>query len=185
MSENLEQQKSGWYAMVTKPGFAYDVLALVRAAAAKSGVAVECFVPECRVVDGRGASSVAERRELAPVCLVKLNDSPDGLLNEMKKTSALRRFAGRKAEFLPLRSEDAAWIDENAAPEGHGRVFDMSEGHIENGSVTVTSGPLVGRENWIDKISHRKKRARLHIDMFGSAMDVEMGLKLVGKKAHS
>ena len=53
---------------------------------------------------------------------------------------------------------------------------------MENGAVTVTAGPLVGHEDWIGKVSHRKKRVAVRIDMFTPAIDAEMGMRIVGKR---
>lgn len=174
---SLTGQTAKWYAMLAKPEHVEDVLQLIRGAAV-GGAVEECFVPRFDAVSNAAAGDGPQM--LAPVCLVKLAGSPDGLLADMKRTSALRRFAGRNAEFVPLSAEAAAWVDDNTVPGE--RTFGMSEGHMENGSVTVTSGPLVGHESWINKVSHRKKRAFLQIDVFGPAIDAEMGLKIVGKR---
>lgn len=176
----IGQQQARWYAIPVKPGCEELMVALIRAAAQDEGGLEECFVPTCDVMVAPGRDSGFDQQVLAPLCLVKLKGDADRLLARMKRTSALRRLAGRGAAFTPLSAEAAAWVDENTTPER--RSFPMSEGCMENGAVTVTAGPLVGHEDWIGKVSHRKKRVTVRIDMFTPAIDAEMGMRIVGKR---
>lgn len=179
MGASLRKQGATWYAIPVKRGCEELVLGLVRAADQGTGAVEECFVPMCDMA-ATNADGVSVQQALAPLCLVKLKGDPGELLSKMKRTSALRKLAGRGATLAPLSPEAAAWIDGNTTPEH--RTFSMSEGHIENGAITVTAGPLTGHEDWIGKVSHRKKLATVRIDMFTPAIDAEMGIKIVGKK---
>lgn len=179
MGSSLQRQDATWYAISAKRGCEELMLGLLRAADQGTGSVEECFVPMCDMV-ATTTGGMSAQQALAPLCLVKLKGDPDDLLAKMKHTSALRRLAGRGASLAPLSPEAAAWIDGYTTPEH--RAFPISEGHIEDGSITVTAGPLVGHEDWIGKVSHRKKRATVRIDMFTPAIDAEMGIKIVGKK---
>ena len=55
-------------------------------------------------------------------------------------------------------------------------------GLIENGTVTVTEGPLTGMEGCIRRIDRHKRKAWLEIDMFGRTMEMEVGLEIIEKK---
>lgn len=179
MGSSLKRQETTWYAIPVKYGCEELMLSLLRTADLETGAIEECFVPMCDMA-APTTDGMSVQQALAPLCFVKLKGDPDELLSKMKHTSALRKLAGRGASLVPLSPEAAAWVDECTTPEH--RAFPMSEGHIEDGAITVTAGPLVGHEDWIGKVSHRKKRATVRIDMFTPAIDAEMGIKIVGKK---
>ena len=60
-----------------------------------------------------------------------------------------------------------------------GDIIDISSGFMENGRVKVISGPLTGAEGFIKKINVRKRLARVEIDMFGTKIGVDLGLKIL------
>ena len=65
---------------------------------------------------------------------------------------------------------------------GKTHTVEMSEGLIEGDKVTVTSGPLRGREAQISKIDRHKRLAWLDMRMFGSNKSIKVGLEIVSKQ---
>ncbi|EKC62758.1 transcription antiterminator, partial [human gut metagenome] len=55
----------------------------------------------------------------------------------------------------------------------------MSCGLIEGDKVTITDGPLAGKEAMICKINRHKRTATLNVEMFGDKAGVTVGLEVV------
>lgn len=58
----------------------------------------------------------------------------------------------------------------------------VSTGFIEGDKVTITDGPLAGKEAMIKRIDRHKRIAVLNVEMFGECIGVTVGLEVVEKK---
>ena len=61
-------------------------------------------------------------------------------------------------------------------------LIEISEGYMEGDRVHVISGPLLGREGQIKKVSARNGIAILEITLFHRKAEVRLGLDLIEKK---
>ena len=103
----------------------------------------------------------------------------DDVYQELRKVIGLTKLLGTGKEIVPLSEEETALLKRIGAGEG---PLEISMGLIENGTVTVTEGPLTGMEGCIRRIDRHKRKAWLEIDMFGRTMEMEVGLEIIEKK---
>lgn len=122
---------------------------------------------------------VDDERPLLPGYLVAVTGSAAVLDTALKRVPELTRILGNDNAFIPLKDDEAAWIDASTR-KGY-RVVEMSEGFKEGGKVTVASGPLVGYEGAITKIDRRKHEAYLQLEIMGRKKGVKVGFNLVRK----
>ena len=61
-------------------------------------------------------------------------------------------------------------------------LVNMSRGIIRNGSPVVTSGPLKGREQLIQRIDRHKRTAEIEIPFAGDKKQVTVGLEIYKKE---
>ena len=130
----------------------------------------------------RAAADFAEERGMAAAdvgYLVAVTSSAAVLDTALKRVPELTRILGNDNAFIPLKDDEAGWID--AFTRKGYRVVEMSEGFKEGGKVTVTSGPLVGYEGAITKIDRRKHEAYLQLEIMGRKKEVKVGFNLVRK----
>lgn len=62
-------------------------------------------------------------------------------------------------------------------------LIEASIGFVEGDQVTITSGPLMGKESVIKSINKHKRIALLEISMMGRSVEVQIPLELVFKNA--
>lgn len=167
-----------WYAMRVEAGTEDAVCSFVRRAMADATIDGECVIPKCLIPQSK-TREAGSLQELLPGCVLVGTNDIDDLTVELKRSSALRRISGKRVALVPLSDDIAEWV--NSCVHVDDCTFGMSEGYDEHGKVTVTSGPLKGREAMIRKTNHRKKLAYIRIPLFGEMVEAEMGLRLVRK----
>lgn len=107
-------------------------------------------------------------------------DTPEQVYEALKKVPAFTSLLGRdKDSFVPIeRSKEELFremVNDNYE-------IAMSCGLIEGDKVTITDGPLAGKEAMICKINRHKRTATLNVEMFGDKVGVTVGLEVVEKK---
>ena len=95
----------------------------------------------------------------------------------LKNVPAFTSLLGRdKDSFVPIeRSKEELFremVNDNYE-------IAMSCGLIEGDKVTITDGPLAGKEAMICKINRHKRTATLNVEMFGDKAGVTVGLEVV------
>ena len=81
--------------------------------------------------------------------------------------------------YCPISGNDIFLLD-NLMNDND--VIDISEGYMENGSVTVTKGPLKGYEKYIKKLKRRSSVAILSMNLFNKTVEYSLGLDILGDK---
>lgn len=92
-------------------------------------------------------------------------DTPEQVYEALKNVPAFTSLLGRdKDSFVPIeRSKEELFrkmVNDNYE-------IAMSCGMIEGDKVTITDGPLAGKEAMICKINRHKRTATLNVEMFG------------------
>ena len=104
-------------------------------------------------------------------------DTPEQVYEALKNVPAFTSLLGRDTDsFVPIeRSKEELFremVNDNYE-------IAMSCGLIEGDKVTITDGPLAGKEAMICKINRHKRTATLNVEMFGDKAGVTVGLEVV------
>lgn len=138
-----------------------------------------CFIPYYEEKKKYLGDWHTEKRILFPGYVFMVSGRLADLYQELFKVVGLTKLLGTGKEIVPLSEEETALLKRMGAGE---RPLEISTGLIENGTVMVTEGPLVGMEGCIRRIDRHKRKAWLEIDMFGRTLEMEVGLEIIEKK---
>lgn len=97
----------------------------------------------------------------------------------LKQVIGFTKVLGEGGAFIPLYPKEVEFLlgfSDNQHNVG------MSCGFIENDKVTVTQGPLVGKEGCIRKINRHKRVAEVEVFFMGRATRVQVPLEIVTKR---
>lgn len=118
---------------------------------------------------------------LFPGYLFVVSDRIAELYFALKRVPRFTRLLGADKEFLwPLSEEEVAFLQSFCANKSH--TVDLSLGYIVGDKVTITSGPLVGKEASIIKIDRHKRIACLEIRFFNQTLISKVGLEIIRKE---
>lgn len=120
-----------------------------------------------------------ELRVLFPGYVFLVSENKEKLFFELKRVIGLTKMLGTGETIVPLTAEEVDFLLSFGRGE---QVVEMSAGIIENDHVIITRGPLKGNEGLIRKIDRHKRKAWLEIQMFGRAMEMQVGVEIVRKR---
>ncbi len=167
-----------WYVVQVETG-REDAVASDIAAAAPDAVD-ECFVPRFRT--GRRSPDgqwKAFDERLLPGYVICSTARVADVADKLRKVKGLTRILGNGNAFIPLDEDERAWVQRST---GRGqRTIGESVGYMDDGKLVIVEGPLVGREDWVAKVSHRKRLAYLELPMGGRKVRAQAGLRMVSK----
>lgn len=96
----------------------------------------------------------------------------------LKDIPLMTRLLGRGGEaYSPLNASEEAWLSQLKGQNGEVSVSFIRV--MEDGSVKILSGPLVGLAGQIQKINLHKRIAVVEIDLMGVKTTIHMGIEIV------
>ena len=108
-----------------------------------------------------------------------ISDDIDRLYQELKKVPEITKMLGRKDKVIyPIEDKEVEFISE-FAKDNH--KIDMSYGFIVDDKITITGGPLEGKEGMIRKIDRHKRKAVIEISFLNQIVIAEVGLEIISK----
>ena len=138
----------------------------------------DVFVPKIerfKIVHGNGR---LETRELFPGYLFIETSDPESLSERLADSAKYRagyvRLLKNDNLVVPLLPDEEKWYRQITNKE---HVIPMSFGHIENRSVTIISGPLIGLEEKIVHVDRHKRIAVVKVPFLGEEKEVVLGLE--------
>lgn len=164
-----------WYVIWTSTGMEEKTAQAVRDLACQS----RCFVPRRRVQIRRKGEWIFTERPIFPGYLFVDTEDIDTLVLELWKMEGFHAVLAVEKKYYPLSDEDAVLTEKLYESEG---VLDVSQGMIEGDTITVTSGPLQGREGMIRRIDRHKRMAYIEIELFNQTIRGAVGLEIVEKR---
>ena len=171
-----------WYAINVKAGKEDQALDLLQETALSAGLE-ELFVPGAEMRAERDGEQVRTVEPLFPGCVVAVAPGRREVRAALRRARGIDELMGEGRSAEALGDDELAFIDAFTTPGD--RVVPFSEGVVDRGRVVVESGPLLGREAMIDRVSHRKRRAYLHTSVAGRDTVAEMGLRLKKKQPNA
>lgn len=141
----------------------------------------DCFVPQREVMKRKDGAWHKKIEKLFPGYVFVEADDPLRVRELLRTIPAFTRLLDSAGDtFVPLTPDEVAWINVHTNAKTH--VMEMSKGVIEGDRVTVTSGPLKGKEASITRIDRHKRLAWVDMDMFGRKKMIRVGLEIVSKR---
>lgn len=141
----------------------------------------ECFVPCSEIAKRYGGTWHRTERPLFPGYVFVDAADLEGFKHGLRSIEGLTKVLGYEEGPQPLNTDEIAWLHAVLGTDDH--TAHMSEGVIEGDTITILSGPLMGRTSTIRKIDRHKRMALVEVQMFGRTMLVKMGLEIKQKSA--
>lgn len=167
-----------WYVVQVETGREQAACGDIRQAAPEA--VDECFVPTFRTgrrqADGTW-QPVDER--LFPGYVICATSQVEELADKLRRVKSLTKILGNDNAFIPLTDDEKSWV-QTATQKGR-RTVGESVGYMDDGKLVIVDGPLLGRESWVRKVSHRKRLAYLELPMGGRTVRAQAGLHMVSK----
>ena len=139
----------------------------------------ECFTPKFRSQKKwRGTWRDVEYL-LLPGYVIADVINPAKLVKAMRTVLGMCRLLTAEGAFIPLDERERMWV-ESQTQKGD-RVVPMSFGHREGGTLTVTDGPLKGREGEIVKVDRANSMAHLEFHVGQLCIKTKVGLGILPK----
>ena len=141
----------------------------------------EAFVPRFEKKIARHGVWHLVSETLLPGYLFVSTEDIDALSAALKGVPAYTHILANEDGFQRMPRDDADWLTRCAGPSSW--TIGFSEGAIENGVLHVRRGPLVGREDDIERIDRRKRLAWLSLHLHEGTRPklIHTGLEVVSK----
>lgn len=192
-TQSLSRQRHlEWYVIQVQSGQERRMCRLIQASCAEyndiaeegdSFFLDECFAPRFRSQKKWRGEWRDVERPLMPGYLIAVVDEPDRLVQRLRTIPDLCRMVKPGETYLPLTEYERSWVD--AYTEKGDRVVPMSFGHRDGDGVTVTQGPLKGREGQIVKVDRSNSLAHLEFHVGQIRIKTTVGLGIVPGDAHT
>ena len=139
----------------------------------------ELFSPRCERKRKYLGEWHLESELLFPGYLFVITSRAEELYRALKRIPRLTRLVGTGEKWTPMTPDDVRLVELLTGPD---RTAHFSEGYIQEGKVTVTSGPLKGLEDTICRIDRHKRLAWLEVKLVERRVEVMAGLEIVRKE---
>ncbi|WP_165251866.1 transcription termination/antitermination NusG family protein [Adlercreutzia sp. ZJ304] len=169
-----------WFAINVKQGCEQEALSLLRGTAAADSLQ-ELFVPSAVTRTVRGGKMVESAEPLIPGVVVAVAPGRHEVRAALRHARGVDEVLTSRPGAAQMADAEVALIDALTRPGC--RVVGFSEGFVgKGGEVTVINGPLCGHEDLIRRISHRGKRAYVHMSVAGHEVEARMGLRVTRQR---
>ena len=143
-----------WYVIQVRSGHEHQIAQSCRFRIADD-ILKECFIPEYKTRKKYRGQWHDVQAVLFKGYVFMISDQVDELFNELKKIPDLTKMIGKKKDIIyPL-------------PEGD--------------KITITRGPLMGKEGSIRKIDRHKRIAYIEVEFLNQISTVKIGLEIISK----
>lgn len=183
--ENLMEctkETTNWYVVQVSTGSEHKLRQLIVKQLEQTGVPYEdCFVPMVEYVRKVDKKYETKEKPMFPgyLFIISAGDNIQDIAAALKQVIGFTKVLGEDGAFIPLYPKEVEFLlgfSDNQHNVG------MSCGFIENEKVTVTQGPLVGKEGCIQKINRHKRIAEVEVFFMGRATRVQVPLEIVTKR---
>lgn len=162
-----------WFVIHVKPGTEARAVDLLRESAKDAGLE-ELFCPSAVVGGVEHGKAVERELPMISGCVVAVAPSKWEVRRCLRRADGVDCLLAGESSFDEMGDEEVEFIEFLTEPGA--RTVGMSEGVVERGVVRVERGPLVGREQGIRRLSHRKRRAFLQTSIAGEPVDALVGI---------
>ena len=170
------RNKKSIYVVYSPSGKTEKTAELIRQTILLDGETV--FVPKIERLKKIHGYLRLETRDLFPGYLFIETSDPEALGKRLAESAKYRadyvKLLKNDNLVMPLLPDEERWYRQ-IANDSH--VIEMSFGRVEDGHVTVTSGPLKGMEDQIVHVNRHKRIAVVRAMFLGEEKEVVLGLE--------
>lgn len=169
---------NNWYVIQVRSGHEHQI-ANSCCFRISNSILKDCFIPEYKTKKKFKGQWHEVQSVLFKGYVFMISDYVDELYNELKKIPDLTKMIGKKKEIIyPLPEQEVCFL-QKFSDDVH--LIDMSYGFIQGDQVTITNGPLMGKEGSIKKIDRHKRIAYIEVEFLNQISTVKIGLEIISK----
>lgn len=186
------KENTNWYVVQVNTGSEHKMRNMIVTRLEQTQVPYEdCFVPMVEYVRKVNGKYEVQERPMFPgyLFIISANaananaaDAGDNIQDiavALKQVLGFTKVLGEDGAFIPLYPNEVEFLL-GFSDKQHN--VGMSCGFIENDEVTVTQGPLMGKEGLIKKVNRHKRTADVEVFFMGRVTKVQVPLEIVTKK---
>ncbi len=173
---------TNWYVIQVNTGSEYKLRNMIVRQLEQSNIPYEdCFVPMVEYVRKSNQGYETKEKPMFPgyLFLISGSDNIREIAAKLKQVMGFTKILGESQEFIPLYPQEVEFLL-GFSDEKHN--VGLSCGFIENDSITITQGPLVGKEGYIKKINRHKRIAEVELLFMGRTTRVQVPLEIITKQ---
>lgn len=175
-------ETTNWYVIQVNTGNEHKLRNMIVKQLDQSGIPYEdCFVPMVEYVRKSNEKYEIKEKPMFPGYLFLISDPIriQEIAACLKQVIGFTKILGESQEFIPLYPEEVDFLL-GFSDDKHN--VGLSCGFIENDNITITQGPLVGKEGYIKKINRHKRIAEVELLFMGRATKVQVPLEIITKR---
>lgn len=175
-------ESANWYVIHVSTGSEYKMRELIVQQLEKTDLPYEdCFVPTIEYVQKVNERYITKEKPMFPGYLFLISEEAyiKDIASCLKRVVGFTKILGEQQSFIPLYPQE---VDFLLGFSDSRHNVGMSSGFIENDRITVTHGPLIGKEGLIKKINRHKRIAEIELFFMGRSTRVQVPLEIVTKK---
>ncbi len=173
---------TNWYVIQVNTGSEHKLREMiVKQLEQTSTLYEDCFVPMVEYVRKVNQRYETKERPMFPgyLFLISGPDNIKEIAASLKQVIGFTKILGESQEFIPLYPQE---VDFLLGFSNSNYIVGMSSGFIENDNITITDGPLVGKEGYIKKINRHKRIAEVELLFMGRTTRVQVPLEIITKR---
>lgn len=167
-----------WYVMQVLTGTEEEIIKQCRERLPGT-LLEECFTPYYEEQKHIRQEWVTRNKVLFPGYVFVVTNDIIQLYGHLRDIEGLTKVLKTGDEIVSLSEDEIAFIREFC---GDKNIVTMSVGKIEDSKLTILSGPLQGKEQYIKKIDRHKRIAFLEYPIFGKEQKFRAGLEIPIKR---
>lgn len=171
-----------WYALCVKSG--YEDLVESFISLNLNEYSVNVIIPKKTVPERRKGNFQWVTKKLFPGYVLINTEMDVQIYYRLKEIPNCYNFLNKFQDdgniyFLEIPEHEITPIIQLLNNQG---TIEYSEVYLEGSKVTVTSGPLKGKEGIVKKIDKRKKRAKILLHFLGDNKMIDVGIECLYEK---
>lgn len=175
-------ESTNWYVIQVNTGSEQKLRDMIVRQLERTNIPYEdCFVPTIEYVQKVNQKYVTKEKPMFPgyLFLISTPEQIQEVATCLKQVIGFTKILGENQAFIPLYPQEVEFLL-GFSDSNHN--VGLSSGFIENDNITVTQGPLVGKEGYIRKINRHKRMAEIELFFMGRSTRVQVPLEIITKQ---
>lgn len=166
-----------WYVIQVRSGTEREIVKQCQSVISQT-VLERSFLPCFEEMKRYQGAWHKEQKLLFPGYVFLISEDPEQLYRSLKQVIGLTKLLKTGDQIISLTEAEIRFLLKFG---GKDQLVKMSTGFVEQERVVILEGPLKGMEGYVCKVNRHKRKAELHLSMFGRELKVQVGLEIVAK----